>query len=47
MNEATTILTRAGGECLLWVPGHDSQLFEFIAGKPPLKFRFPEAAIRH
>ncbi|MGB7988366.1 MAG: hypothetical protein WCF44_03170, partial [Candidatus Methylophosphatis roskildensis] len=26
--------------------GHDSHLFEFIAGKPPLKFRFLEAAIR-
>ena len=25
----------------------DSRLFELIAGKSPLKFRFPEAAIRH
>jgi len=27
--------------------GHVSHLFEFIAEKPPLTFRFPEAAIRH
>ena len=26
--------------------GHDGHLFEFIAGKPSLSFRFPEAAIR-
>lgn len=27
--------------------GRDRHLFEFVAGKPPLKFRLPEAAIRH
>ena len=27
--------------------GHAGRLLEFLAEKPALKFRFPEAAIRH
>ena len=27
--------------------GQDNHLSKFVAEKPPLKFRFPEAAIRH